>query len=185
MSGGTWFRLDVGLLDDERFEAMDDATKGQWIVAYMLIKREGGSFKDDARLIKLMTKQGAADPAGAVAALRKAGWFVEHTEGGFTLRGYQAAQEWFRGPSDMPEAKAARNAKRPTTRAGRGASVKRKTVDHVERRGATPTNGTNQQRGRARPSASAREEKKTETPKSLNAIMGEIGAVLPWEKTKS
>jgi hypothetical protein len=117
-----------------------------------------------------------------VERLAQAGWFVEHTKGGLTLRGYQTAQDWFRGPSDLPEAKAERNAKRPTTRAGRGATVERPDVVRgasVERRGATPTNKTN------KPRARSREEKKPDPPKPLGQIMEEIGATLPWQEPKN
>lgn len=173
-----WFRLDVGLLEDERFAGMSFEMVGIWTKTYMVIKREGGSFKSVDRLAYLLGRQGFDDPAEAIARLTEAGWFVEHPAGGQTLRGYVAAQEAYRGPSDMPEAKAERNAKRPTTRAGRrGASVERRGASVAEDRGATRgasgathTNGTDTPPGRKR----ARESESRPVP--LANLVGK----LPW-----
>ena len=159
--GREWFRLDVGLLEDERFAAMSLELVGIWTKAYMVIKREGGSFKSVARLEYLLRRQGFVDPAGAIAALTEAGWFVEHPKGGQTLRGYVAAQVAYRGPSDLPEAKAERNAQRPTTRSGRGASRGAS--------GATHTNGTDTPRAQAH-------------VEPLSDILQKfVGKPLPWD----
>lgn len=124
-----WVRLDIGLLDDERFAGMTADQRGCWMTIYLLLAREGDSVKSLDRLRFLLRRQGVPD---LVDDLEAEGWFVPHSRGGLSLRGYEARQYAFhRGPSDDPEAKRERNSKRPTTRAGRrGASV--------EHRGATP-----------------------------------------------
>jgi hypothetical protein len=129
MTAREWLRFDVGLLDDERFAELPTIERGVWLTIYLLLGREGDSVKSLDRLRFLLRRQGVAD---LVTDLEEKGWFVPHSAGGITLRGYEARQvKWHRGPSDMPDQKAARNSKRPTTRAGRrGASV--------EQRGATP-----------------------------------------------
>lgn len=133
-----WVRLDIGLLDDERFESMDADDRSVWVTAYLLISRAGDAVKDKDTLARLLAKQMGwpiAQANTAVAGLEEAGWIVASTrKTGITLRGYDKAQPIYRGPSDSPEAKAERNAKRPTTRAGRGASG--------GARGATRTDGT-------------------------------------------
>lgn len=125
-----WVRLDVGLLDDERFNALPLDQQGVWLAVYLLLAREGDAVKSFDRLAYLLERRGGATLASLLPDLRAAGWFVRHSQGGYTLRGYEDRQFVFhRGPSDDPEAKAARNAKRPTTRAGRrGATVERRTV---------------------------------------------------------
>lgn len=123
-----WVRFDVGLLDDERFEALPAELRGAWATAYLVIAREGDSVKSFARLEYLLGRSGIANSEAAVAALRKAGWLVRHSLGGYTLRAYEAKQPKYRGPSDDPVVKAERNARRPRTRAeraARGASVER------------------------------------------------------------
>lgn len=134
-----WVRLDIGLLDDDRFEELTTEQRSAWTVAYLLIARAGDAVKDRDRLARLLTKQGIDDSARLVAELDEKGWIVEATRAtGITLRGYEHAQPLYRGPSDSPEAKAARNAQRPTTRAGRrGASV-----EHVERHSTDSTDST-------------------------------------------
>lgn len=114
-----WIKLNLGLLDDERFMAMSHEVRSVWITAYLAIARDGGSVRDDARLAHLLRKQGIGDTDAAISGLRATGWLIPHTEGGLTLRGYEKYQSTWRGPSDDPEQKALRNARRPTTRVGR------------------------------------------------------------------
>lgn len=168
-----WIRLDLGLLDDDRFEALTPEQCRVWVTAYLLVARERDAVKDLERLIKLLTKQGVPDAARIVAELDAAGWFVPATRReGITLRGYEAAQPIYRGASDSPEAIAQRNAKRATTRAGRrGASV-----DRVDRGGSTRTDRTdNQTRKRARENGA---EPNVTKPGSLKAILGSFDEVI-------
>lgn len=119
-----WIRLDVGLLDDDRFEDMSPEQIGTWVKAYLLIAREGDSIRDLAKLTRLLTKEGVEYAAQRVDELDRLGWFVPATRReGVTLRGYEKAQPQYRGPSDLPEAKAIYNGRRSTTRAGRRRDV--------------------------------------------------------------
>lgn len=127
-----WIRLDLGLLDDERWTKLSLEDRGVWTTIYLLIAHDGDKVKSHHRLAWLLDKAGISGAEALVDRLRAAGWFVRADGGGITLRGYDKYQlKWVRGPSDSPEEKALRNARRPTTREGRerGATV--------ERRGAT------------------------------------------------
>ena len=129
-----WLKLDVGLLDDGGVAAMDTATFGAWIKAYLLQKgRQGRPFADDGELARLLRKEGVVDATDRVAAMRHMLEYPHPDSGVVGVRGFHVYQSRRRHPSDLPEAKAERNARRPTTRSGRrGASVER-----VERGGAT------------------------------------------------
>lgn len=116
-----WIRLDVGLLDDERFEDLNPDQLAAWVKSYLIIAREGDSIRDLGKLARLLTKEGIAHSAQRVDELDRMDWFVPATRrDGITLRGYEAKQPLYRGPSDLPEAKAARNSQRR-----RGASKER------------------------------------------------------------
>jgi hypothetical protein len=115
-----WIRLDHGLLDDARFEEMDAPQVEAWLKSYLVLARLGDTVKDLAELSRLLGKQGVQYPAVRVGELDQMGWFVQSTRRpGTTMRGFERYQPIYRGPSDLPEAKALRNAERPTTRAGR------------------------------------------------------------------
>lgn len=173
-----WVRLDVGLLDDDRFEQLTPEQRSAWTVAYLLIARGGDAVRDRPRLAHLLAKQGVADAIRLVDELDSAGWIVDagRTEG-ITLRGYEKAQPLYRGLSDTPEAKALRNAKRPTTRAeraARGASVER-----VERHSTDSTDSTDITRKRARGGATVerveRGARKAGPVRSLKDLLRENG----------
>lgn len=167
-----WVRLDVGLLDDDRFEQMSAEQTRAWLNSYLLIARAGDAVKDRDRLAHLLKKQGVDDAADMVRELDGIGWIVDSSQGGITLRGYENAQTKMRWRSDDPAEKAQRNAKRPTTRAGRrgasgGAGVEHRGagVERVER------HKTRQDKQTTR--ADARET--TESPKSLKELLKENG----------
>lgn len=127
-SAREWVRFDIGLLDDERFAEMPADQRGCWTTVYLLIAREGDSVKSLDRLRFLLRRQGVPDLTDDLEAR---GWFVEHSQGGITLRGYEDRQLRWHRPSDDPDKKRERNARRPTTRAGRRGA-------NVEHRGAPP-----------------------------------------------
>lgn len=117
-----WIQVDVDILDDERFALTPQAVRGVWITAYLVIAREGDQCKSRARLVWLLKREGIRRPEDAVRALDRLGWLEDVGDGAVTIRGFFKHQPIYRGRSDLPDAKAERNARRPTTRAGRGAS---------------------------------------------------------------
>lgn len=114
-----WIKIDVGLLDDEGFAVMPPELRGVWLTAYLIVARDGDSCKDRARLTWLLMRDGSPGAADEVAALDAAGWIEDLPNGRITIRNFDKYQLVYRGPSDLPESVAARNSRRPTTRAGR------------------------------------------------------------------
>lgn len=93
----SWIKLNIGLLDDDRFEAMTNEQVGAWIKAYLIIAKTG-SVKSLDRLRALLQKQGVEDPSH-VTALYEMGWLVSHSGGGITIRGFEQYQaDWKKPP---------------------------------------------------------------------------------------
>jgi hypothetical protein len=169
-----WIRLDIGLLDDDRFEQLTPEQSRAWLVAYLLIARERDAVKDLDRITKLLTKQGVPDAARVVAELDAAGWFVPaHRKEGWTLRGYESAQPVMRGLSDDPASKAERNAARPTTKAGRQEAAALRGASRGARgaNGATRTDITDK-------TSSAHTRTGETRPASLKDVLGTFEEVM-------
>ncbi len=96
-----WIKVDVGLLDDDRFEGLSPSQVGVWLKAYLLVARDGDVVRDRARLAKLLGRYGVRSPAAAVADLEAAGW-IEDVADGITIRGFRKHQLVYRGESDLP-----------------------------------------------------------------------------------
>lgn len=123
-----WIQVDVGLLDDERFAQTPAHLRGVWLTAYLVIAREGDTCKNRQRLSWLLRREGIKSPDRAILELDRLKWLEDLGEGTVTIRGFNKHQPLYRGRSDLPDAKAERNARRPTTRGERerrGASVER------------------------------------------------------------
>lgn len=176
-----WLQFDVALLDDERFANTPTDLKGTWLLAYLLVARDGDICRDRARLAWLLERNGVADAVERVERLDEQGW-LEDVDGGVTIRGFFKHQPVWRGASDHPEAKAERNARRPTTRAGRGARGASGAIE--ERRGEEITPRTPaHEAGRGGSPVSARDALlaaglKPEIAGDVSPLHGRPGAVV-------
>lgn len=116
-----WVREDVGLLDDEQYVSMPDHLIAAWELLMKITARlPGERFKDTAQMIFQLKRYGRPRAAAVVKELEDREWFVPGPDGeGLRIKGWDKYQLVYRGPSDDPSAKAARNAKRPTTDSAR------------------------------------------------------------------
>lgn len=138
-SSRPWIKTDIGLLDDQDWTELPAALRGAWLTAYLIVARDGDSCKSRDRLAWLMQRNGIADAPNAVAALDAAGWLEDTPDGRVTIHRFGVYQPRYLGPSDLPDAKAERATRRPTTRAGRSSR------GSVERGGASAA--TEERRG--------------------------------------
>lgn len=117
-----WIKLHTGLLHDQDFLAMPARLRGVWTTAYLAVALDGDSCKNRARLQFLLGLFGVTNPAAAVKDLDRAKWLEDVGDGAVTIRGFNKHQAVYRGPSDLPEAKAERKRRSGGERGREGAS---------------------------------------------------------------
>lgn len=118
-----WVKENVGLLDDDRYVEMSDSELAAWEILYKVQARLPNEvFKDEQQVLFNLRRYGRRNPAAMIKALRAKGW-LEECDGGLTIHKWKHYQIVYRGPSDLPEVKAQRNASGPTTDAERRAAA--------------------------------------------------------------
>lgn len=137
-----WVKENVGLLEDERYVGMTDTQLAAWEVLMKAVTRLPGEiFRDKSQMAFLLRRYGRNKVDASIEALDRRGWFIE-SDGGIKIRGWDKYQLLYRGPSDSPEAKASRNAARPTSDAERkiraAEAEQRKREEEAKRRANTP-----------------------------------------------
>jgi hypothetical protein len=113
-----WFKIGVSLFTDEDFQQLDLAGQWGYLTLHGLARLGDGDFGRVAATNWLAQfRHPGVDPEAVFEALEKAGMVRLRQNGRWEVAGWSKHQRLYR--TEDPEKKRERNARRPTTRAGR------------------------------------------------------------------